>query len=52
MPGGHIETFYTLGGGGLAMYPSAHTQGGIIHLGGGQSAPLPPSKETLFYCAL
>ena len=37
MSGGHIETFFTLGdgGGGVAMYPSAHTQGGMIHLRGG-----------------
>ena len=40
IPGGHIEAFYTLGGGGLAMYPSAHTQGGMIHLGGVGEGPL------------
>ena len=55
MPGGHIEAFYILGG--LAMYPSAHTQGGMIHLRGGRATfrggevpPLPPSKKKPANC--
>ena len=57
MPGGHIEAFYTLGG--LAMYPSAHTQEGMIHLRGGRATfrggevpRLLPSKKTVYVYVL
>ena len=49
--GGGILKLATLqGGGGLAMYPSSHTQGGMIHLRGGEVPPLPPSKKNPDRC--
>ena len=48
--GGHIETFYTLGG--ASHVPICSHAGGMIHLRGGRATfrggevpPLPPSKK-------